>query len=75
MEKQFAIHDRFSEVQNRPTVLPNLKPLKEIGVHVAFIYYGESIWTILQWTGKTGCYLQMNRLSLRNNQLKFNTAR
>ena len=26
------------------------------------------------WSGRTDSYLQMNRLSLRNNQLKFKTA-
>ena len=26
------------------------------------------------WSGKTGSSLQMNRLSLRNNRLKFKTA-
>ena len=27
-----------------------------------------------QWTGRTGSWLQMNRLSLRNSRLKFKTA-
>ena len=27
----------------------------------------------IQWTGRTGSYLQMNQLSLRNNRLKFMT--
>ena len=27
-----------------------------------------------QWSGRTGSYLQMNRLSLKNNRLKFKTA-
>ena len=30
--------------------------------------------TLEQWSGRTGSWLQMNRLSLRNNRLKFKTA-
>ena len=32
-------------------------------------------WYVAQGSGRTGCQLQMNRLSLRNNRLKFETSR
>ena len=31
-------------------------------------------WALEQWSGRTSSQLQMNRLSLRNNRLKFKTA-
>ena len=40
--------------------------------------FGQSIIDLTSarfyWSGRTGSYLQMNRLSLRNNRLKFKAA-
>ena len=37
-------------------------------------YHKKTVKSWKQWTGKTGCLLQMHRLRLRNNRLKIKTA-
>ena len=37
--------------------------------------HGPIVGTSHQWSGRTGSWLQMNRPSLRNDRLKFKTAR
>jgi hypothetical protein len=48
--------------------------LDNVGMKIGLLGTSSSKVTVLLRSGRTGSYLQMNRLSLRNNRLKFKTA-
>ena len=73
-------HERFKNPANHLTLIPCFVPTRsrcreKNVIQDPLVFIRRRFYhTPNQWSGRTGSWLQMNWLSLRNNRLKFKTA-